>query len=124
MMREKAGRNRTRLIFQRLKRAIYLGGERKHALPGRSREAWMSREARAAVAAERGNGVNPSALLLVCRKGRVPGGWLPAIWNGSLDSVKENTLWDPVFLWPLSREAKTAGFAPSLTRVTNLSWFV
>lgn len=70
MMREKAGRNRrSRLIFQRLKRAIYLNGERKHSLSGRSWETWMCREARAEVAAERANGVNPSVLLLVCRKG-------------------------------------------------------
>lgn len=40
----------------------------------------------------------------------MPGGWLPAIWNGSLDSVKEDTVWGPVFLWSLSREVKTAGF--------------
>lgn len=70
MMREKADRNRrTRLSFQRLQGAIYLGGERKHSLLGRSREAQMGREARAEVAAGRGNGVNPSALLLARRKG-------------------------------------------------------
>lgn len=89
----------------------------------------MGREARAEAEAEVGSGVNlnlPPIRDPIGREGIWGSGSPQCEW--SLDSVKENVLWDPNFLW-LSAQGGEDGRvcsvpAPAVTSLSQFAWSV